>query len=321
MDIKSEAGEDGNRSFKGIMNIEMIGTESLGVRGLSCVVRTADRCIVIDPGIALGYRRKGLLPHPHQVAAGEDIRRVIIRALGTATDIVISHFHGDHMPLQEANPYQLAVDDVKDLVQSPRLWIKGKNGESPHIADRRDRLLSGLERTADPCEGVVDGSVAFSECMPHGSGDNPSGTVMMTRIEENAEVFVHASDIQLLDDEPVHAILAWKPTIIFVSGPPVYRDLSTDTLIRARERIKEMASEVRFCVVDHHLLRSIEGVEWLDTLRKETEGTVLCAADFMNRSRNFLEARRKELYTRFPVPEDWHERYSKGMVDTDDFRM
>jgi hypothetical protein len=47
----------------------MLGTESLGVRGLSCVIETRERKVVIDPGVALGYRRHALLPHPVQVAA------------------------------------------------------------------------------------------------------------------------------------------------------------------------------------------------------------------------------------------------------------
>ena len=57
------------------MRIEILGTESLGVRGLCCIVHTHDRHIVIDPGVALGYQRAGLLPHLIQVAAGEDVRK------------------------------------------------------------------------------------------------------------------------------------------------------------------------------------------------------------------------------------------------------
>jgi len=49
------------------MNIEIIGSESLGVRGLCCFVRTDSKRILFDPGIALGFHRYGLLPHPFQV--------------------------------------------------------------------------------------------------------------------------------------------------------------------------------------------------------------------------------------------------------------
>ncbi|MFN2242099.1 MAG: MBL fold metallo-hydrolase, partial [Anaerolineae bacterium] len=84
------------------MHIEIVGAESLGVRGLCCVVEIQDRKIVIDPGLALGYRREGLLPHPAQVVVGEQVRRRIVTALAGATDIVLSHFHGDHVPLPDA---------------------------------------------------------------------------------------------------------------------------------------------------------------------------------------------------------------------------
>jgi len=53
------------------MQIDIIGAESLGVRSLCTVVKTRDHNIVIDPGIALGFRRYGLLPHPIQVIASE----------------------------------------------------------------------------------------------------------------------------------------------------------------------------------------------------------------------------------------------------------
>ena len=63
------------------MRIEILGTESLGVRGLCCAVTTRKRHIVIDPGLALGYRRNGLLPHPRQVATGVAAARRIVRHL------------------------------------------------------------------------------------------------------------------------------------------------------------------------------------------------------------------------------------------------
>jgi len=63
------------------MRLDILATESLGVRGLCCVVETQDRKIVIDPGLALGYQRAGLLPHPVQVGVGVRVRRSIVEAL------------------------------------------------------------------------------------------------------------------------------------------------------------------------------------------------------------------------------------------------
>jgi uncharacterized protein len=107
--------------------LEIIGAESLGVRSLCCLVTLPDQRIVIDPGVSQGYRRNGLLPHPYQVAVGRRVRGRIVEALGNATDVVFSHFHGDHVPLVAANPYQLAIPSLQASrnrcsVLSPLQW-------------------------------------------------------------------------------------------------------------------------------------------------------------------------------------------------------
>ncbi|MBN2301754.1 MAG: MBL fold metallo-hydrolase, partial [Lentisphaerae bacterium] len=302
------------------MVIEILGAESLGVRGLCCLVTTGDRRILIDPGVALGYRRGGLPPHPIQIAAGEDVRKAIVNRLAHVTDVVISHFHGDHMPLTDANPYQLAMDSVKDLLRKPQLWMKQKDGDASLISNRRDLFLAALERSASPCNGQTHGLLSFSELMPHGLEHNPMGTVIMTRIQEGNEVFVHASDIQLLSEAPIAQIIKWSPTILFASGPAVYRGLPRDELQKAHDRAMELARNINVCILDHHLLRCSEGVQWLNDLQAETDGRIMCAADFMKKRRRFLESERAELYKQFPVPDEWHKQYASGKVTTIEFR-
>lgn len=301
------------------MRIEILGTESLGVRGLCCIVHTQDRNIVIDPGVALGYQRAGLLPHPTQVAVGEDVRNKIIKNLKDATDVVISHFHGDHIPLTDANPYQLSLQSVVDLFRSPHLWVKGIDGEKPHIAERRDKLFAAIERIASPCDGQTHDILSFSKTMSHGLPHLPMGTVMMTRVEDGGDVFVHASDIQLLSDEPVSKIIDWQPTVLLVSGPPMYRQLPESEIDNAYRRAESLAEKVPICIIDHHLLRCRSGIQWLDELKTKTQGRVLCAADFMNRKRRLLEANRSLLYDMYPVPSDWHESYEHETVTTSGF--
>ena len=148
------------------MQIEILGTESLGVRGLCCVVRTKDRKVVIDPGVALGFRRHSLLPHPVQVAASERTRRLIERALEGATDIVISHYHGDHIPLVDANPYQLSVERVIKLCIRPRFWAKGTKDISYNQTRRAKALANSLGRILPVAEGTSDGTLTFSPPVP-----------------------------------------------------------------------------------------------------------------------------------------------------------
>jgi len=299
------------------MHIRFIGTESLGVRGLSCVAETESRKILIDPGLALGYRRHGLLPHPAQVAVGEQVRHRILAELEDATDVVMSHFHGDHVPLPDANPYQLKAQQAVPACRIARLWTKGPQGLSDNMLRRRESLSKVLGRELPNAEGQADGALTFSLPVPHGRPNTRLGTVMMTRIAWKDTVFVHASDIQLLDGEAVSLILDWQPDIVLVGGPPIYlARLSSKHREMAWENALRLARHVDTLILDHHLLRCEEGLSWLDRLSYQTGHRVICAADFMERPRRLLEARREQLYEEMPVPQGWHEAYARGDADT-----
>ena len=298
------------------MKIEIIGAESLGVRGLCTVVTTRERKVVIDPGVALGFRRHGLLPHPVQAAASERTKGLIEKALEDATDIVISHYHGDHIPLVDANPYQLSVGRVAELCQHPRLWAKGTKNVSYNQAHRAKALAKSLGRILPVAEGMSDGSLTFSLPVPHGERDSRGGSVMMTRVEEDGEVFVHASDIQMLNDKAIRQILAWQPNIVLAAGPPIYLPILTlEEREDALRRTLRLAKGVDTLILDHHLMRSKNGERWLDHASSLTAHKVVCAADFMGLRRNLLEAERVLWYKRLPVPKGWHEAYARGEID------
>jgi len=298
------------------MQIEILGAESLGVRGLCTVVRTKDRKVVIDPGVALGFNRHGLMPHPVQVIASERTRRLIEKALENATDIVISHYHGDHIPLVDANPYQLSVERVAKLCQRPRFWTKGTKDISYNQAHRASALASSLGRTLPNAEGMKDGPLAFSLPVPHGERWGRGGSVIMTRVEEDGEVFVHASDIQMLSDESIGKIVAWQPNIVLASGPPIYLpSLTLQEQEGALSRTLRLAKRVNTLILDHHLMRSKKGERWLDYVSSVTGNKVVCAADFMRLRRNLLEAERVLWYRKLPVPDGWHKAYAHGGID------
>jgi predicted metallo-beta-lactamase superfamily hydrolase len=298
------------------MKVEIIGAESLGVRGLCCVVRTKDRKVVIDPGVALGFNRHGLMPHPVQVIASERTKILIEKALEDATDVVISHYHGDHHPLIDANPYQLSVERVAKLCVRPRFWTKGMQDLSFNQAHRAKALAKSLGRILPNAEGMKDGPLTFSLPVPHGERESRGGSVMMTRVEEDGEVFVHASDIQMLNDEAIGKIIAWQPNIVLASGPPVYLpSLNLQEQEDALRRTLRLAKKVDTLILDHHLMRSKKGERWLDHVSSLTGRSVVCAADFMGLHRNLLEAERVLWYKRLTVPEGWHQAYAQGEID------
>ena len=301
------------------MHIEIIGAESLGVRGLCCFVKTKDRKILIDPGVALGFVRHKLLPHPVQIAKDEKVQERIFGIWAQATDIVISHFHGDHVPLADANPYQLDITRLIGLNPDVRIWTKDPSHLSLTEAKRATSLSTILRVCLVSAEGKKDGPMTFSGPVPHGEAHDTLETVIMTRIEED-EVFVHASDIQLLDAETVSKIIYWKPDIVLAGGPPIYLSrLSEDQIKRAWHNAERLCRAIDHVILDHHLMRSREGLEWIRRLSSITEKPVMCAADFMHKSRSLFEADREYLYKKMPVPNGWHEDYAKGKVSTDDY--
>lgn len=297
------------------MQIEILGCESFGARSLACVVKTDEKTILIDPGVALARLRSGLLPHPIEIAAAFRIREKVLSAFGQATDVVISHFHGDHMPMRAEDPYQLPMEALPSL-DGINFWCKGPENISGLSAKRRRELSDFLGFPLPISEGKKSGNMDFSFPVPHGAREKGFGTVMMTRICEGNEVFVHSSDIQLLDKEAVLKVLAWEPTIVFASGPPIY--LSHRVPEAGKEALENallLARHVDTLVLDHHLLRSFEGYRWLKELSEKVETRVLCAAEFMGKTPKLLEAQRKTLYEKMPVPSGWHDAYAKGKAD------
>jgi predicted metallo-beta-lactamase superfamily hydrolase len=299
------------------MKIEIVAAESLGVRSLCCVVSTRDRKTLIDPGLALGYTRFRLLPHPLQVAVDEQIQKRIIHEWSTATDIVISHFHGDHVPLADANPYQLNLGKVASLNPDAMIWAKSTQ-LSPMEAKRARSFSVALNNTIIEAEGKTGGIVSFSQPVPHGKAEGLE-KVIMTRIQEGF-TFVHASDIQLLNDEAIFQIVSWRPDIVLASGPPLYlHKLAGEDVEKAWQNALIISQKVATLILDHHLLRSLEGAGWLDRLSSKAPRNVVCCADFMGKPRILLEAQRPQLYEDMQVPGDWHDSYAHGKAHTDHY--
>jgi predicted metallo-beta-lactamase superfamily hydrolase len=301
-------------------NIRFVAAESLGVRGLCCAVTVGSRRIVIDPGLALGFYRHGHHPHPVQVAVGRLVRRSVVNLLHDATDVVFSHFHGDHVPLKQANPFQLSFAMLPERFRDLRIWSKSGDESHPEMRRRFQDLQELAQGNLQVVEGRTEGPLSFSLPVPHGEPGTHLGTVMMTRIELEDGVFVHASDIQLLNTEAVDQIVRWRPDVVLTAGPPLYlSSLETRSREGARRNALRLADQVDTLIVDHHLLRSEAGAQWLTELRRSTGGKICSAADFMRSPPLLLEARRRELYDAVPVPDGWMDDYEQGRAEAEPF--
>ena len=188
------------------------------------------------------------------------------------------------------------------------------------MSKRFRNLADQLGTNLQIAEGLSEGPLSFSREVLHGVLNSNMGTLMMTRIEMDNRVFVHASDIQLLDDSTVDRVINWQPDIVLAAGPPLYLDqLSKVERECAWHNALRLASNIDVVILDYHLMRSVEGEVWLDKLSAAVGKKVYCAADFMGRPRQLLEAKRAQLYNKMPVPDGWHDDYAKGLVDTDEY--
>ncbi|MFP4020556.1 MAG: MBL fold metallo-hydrolase [Halanaerobium sp.] len=302
-------------------NLKILAAESLGVRALCCLVEKDEQKILIDPGISLGYTRQGLLPHPIQIAVDEIIRENIIKELKEAADIVLSHFHGDHIPFREANVYQIKLEQVKEHLKEKNIWAKSAESDSHKFQERAWDLKFNSTHFTE-AEGRSSGVLSFSQPVYHGEEDSFLGEVMMTKVKLEDKIFVHASDIQFFYRPTIEKLIEMQPDLVIASGPPLYLShVDQEMASKAAENILLLSNEVETLIVDHHLLRSEAGLTYLRELNDKSPNQIISAADFMGIKPCLLEARRKELYQRFPVPADWHQDYEAGLEDTADYLL
>lgn len=278
------------------MRVRILAAESLGVRSMATLVETSWGRVLVDPGVALAPRRAGLKPHASELAAAGAVQRRLRNELGACTHAIVSHFHGDHHPMAEATEGQLNAQHVLLGLQDCALFAIGRDTLSRNQSHRRYLLQQMVGRPIPPAEATEAENLSFSVPVPHGSPENLSGSVMMCRIRDENESFVHASDIQFLDDRAVELVLSWQPDTVFASGPPVYLlERRRDLLDAARKRVLRLAAHVSQLVLDHHLMRSISGLEWLSALSRE-RSNIVSAAEFAGQPPNLLEAQRKKLW-------------------------
>jgi predicted metallo-beta-lactamase superfamily hydrolase len=286
------------------MEIEILAAESLGVRSMATLIRMPGRTILIDPGVALGTIRYGLAPHPLELLCAQIVRNRILSECQEATDIIFSHYHGDHIPMDPAAPYQVPLSGFATR-PDVRFWCKGPEKLSGESKKRQIRLIKHIGKNLLSSEGLADQSVACSRTFPHGTSSG--GGVMMTRVSSDDQVFVHASDTQCLPSEAVRKIIDWHPDIVYIAGPPLYLPvLSREECARAFQHISLLARNASCVIVDHHLLRSPGGWQRLDALSKATEGRICPAARFMGVMPIPLEAYRNQIHERYPPStDDW----------------
>jgi len=294
-----------------MVTVEVLGTESLGVRGLSCCIEDRDEYILIDPGVALGFTRWHYHPHPVQAAAGDLVRSKIKECWEKAKYIIFTHMHGDHVPLYNANPFQLNLYELEINVAAKIL------APAERFLNSREKIrLSKIKEVYKDNVLVVNGKKYVFEPIEilgpflHGLSKSHVNIVV---VDLGVKV-AHLSDTGLLVDEIPTVLKDIKPEIVITDGPPLYRYLNNENFIKlllekAERNLSLLAKNTDKIIVDHHINRCDNGYEWLLKMKNEYSA-ITTAAEYLGLKPLLLEAWRRTLYRYFPVPNNWFkERY------------
>jgi len=171
--------------------------------------------------------------------------------------------------------------------------------------------IQGLPKEIKPAEGrgirIGETTINFSTAVSHGV-DTKLGYVVEVSVKSGGEGVLYTSDVQgPVSEEQVKFILENAPQTLIVDGPPTYLlggAFREDDLLVANQLLTKVirslvTSGLNTVILDHHLLRDLnykERVKPVYEVGEELGVKLYTAAEFIGKSVDTLEARRKELY-------------------------
>ncbi len=295
------------------IKVRMVSAESMGVRSMCVLVETPDVRILLDPSAALG-KRYGLFPHPKEYRAVEKATREILKIAEKCDVLTISHYHWDHFkPFFENYTFIWSNEEIASALYEGKIVLAKDFRSNVNFSQRmrgymfHKRVLEVAEKV-EVADGrtfrIGDTRIMFSRPFWHGPPKTALGYVLICSVEREGEKFVHAPDVQgPMDGEATDFILGLRANLVYVGGPPLYLKgyrVGEKELEMALENMRKL-DEAGTLVVDHHLLRDPGWRKWC----KRKISKPMCAAEFEGKRAKLLEARRRELYEKYPPDEDF----------------
>ncbi len=301
------------------MQVSILGAESMGARSLCVSIQASWGTVLIDPGVALSPHRFSQQPHPLEFAAARQIRNRITQAAATAQTLIVSHYHFDHYTPYIPRLYGFSDEETAAaLYKDKRLLVKARSHHINFSQKKRSyHLFKRDDLTLIEADGETFDNLTFSKPFFHGEYKSKLGFVFLVLVEDGSERFIYGSDIQCLNDRPIDWILEKEPSIVIVSGPPIYlKVLEDEDKAYAREQLIRLAEQIPIVVVDHHLTRDPQFMEYVSPIAEVAQKhghKIQTAAEYMGQPNHLLEAHRLELYEKYPIDDTWHQ----GLFDKD----
>ncbi|UCF70076.1 MAG: hypothetical protein JSW49_07690 [candidate division WOR-3 bacterium] len=280
------------------MKILPVAFDSLGVRSMATFVETSDVRIFLDPGVSVSPDRYSLPPHRIELDRHREMWQAITRWVEMSDIVVVTHYHFDHH-----NPDHPEIFDGKDVfLKHPREFLNQSQKE------RAATFLSRIEKYAKSIS-IADGKafsfgnarITFSEPVLHGINAQ-LGYVVQVLIEDDQR-FLFTSDVQgPLNSSARDFAIDMSPNVMIVDGPATYlvgSHYKKADIDRAIDNLSGIIDKCRLTnlIIDHHLLRDLNWLTYLEVISKCKQGLTVCsAAGYLGKEEDQLEARRKDMY-------------------------
>ncbi len=295
-----------------------ISSESLGVRSLCLYVETDDVRILLDAGVSLG-QRFGTAPHPLEYGALREAREKIRKYASKADAITISHYHFDHYTATwktlEAKWSWSHYDEAEKIYRGKTVYAKDYRSKINYSQRKRGYIFSKM--TADFVKEIIYADsqtykigkteLKFSEPIFHGEEKSMLGYVTAVKISCGDETISFYPDVQgPVSEHSLQKILEEKPETLIIGGPPIYLSgwqLDKKTVEQGFSSLKRIVEEVPLTLLDHHILRSEDGLSRMVSLQEYAEklgNRVQTFAEYLGLENRLLEARRRQLFEEYP---------------------
>ena len=313
------------------IKVKPLAAESFGVRSMCTLVQTPDVTVLFDAGLSLCPYRFHLPPHPIEFKTIMRLRKRIAEAAEKAEVVTISHYHFDHHTpsyedwLVNWTEVDITAKQIYEgkclLVKNPREKINPSQRQRAWLFQKTGGKYAQTLENADGKKFVFDDTILrFSEPVTHGSEDARLGWVIMAEIEYADEKFIFAPDVQgPMSTHALELILAAKPQIAMVGGPPFYLGgfkVDGSHIQMGLRNLVKIVESVPITILEHHALRDAswhEKVSNVYTAATNSEHRLMTAAEFTGEDNFLLESRRKQLYLDDPPSKEFEHWMREGL--------
>ena len=296
------------------IHLELLASDSYGVRSMACGVETPDCRILIDPGCSLGPHGNLKIPHPQEWIQNKRMTEKLLEYAKTAQYLFISHFHRDHYKPPEPDYFYLYTDheiaaalyagktifhkSMADLghYQRTRLQSLIKCWEpivKEHIEIQPNPIIQDKQTVFIHEQRIGNTHLLFPLPISHAEVGTKMGRVQPIIVKHQNEAVFFWGDVHGFanrqPNDPLSLIkkaqhMAWfqeiEQKVLIFDGPPESQFLRPPIQQWLADYYSSLLTQFNTLICDHHPYRSKNIDQWLQlehkiqTLKERPEGQI-----------------------------------------------